>query len=280
MNQVKEIINPGIDQADIKSIAKNFGTNKIKKVLFIQPPDTDAKTFNYAAGKRGRLYNYPPYGLGILATQLRAINIEVDILNLNFEILKGCQQSNSQKDFLFDEIWKKKTEEKLKEFKPDFIGLTSMFSQSHDILVELSNKINKIDKDVLLGAGGVHITNSVSEKKTFDKFVNELKNLNYFFLYEADLSFINFIKAYNEKKNFDQIGQLIIRYEKDKFFKFVNRLHPTSELLNTVPALDLLQTSELTKWGKIGSFFSLIDKDKKMTTILSNRGCRAQCTFS
>ena len=32
MNQVKEIINPGIDQADIKSIAKNFGTNKIKKV--------------------------------------------------------------------------------------------------------------------------------------------------------------------------------------------------------------------------------------------------------
>ena len=54
---------------------------------------------------------------------------------------------------------------KNKEFKPDFIGLTSMFSQSHDILVELSNKINEIDKNILLGAGGVHITNSVSDTK-------------------------------------------------------------------------------------------------------------------
>ncbi len=279
MNNIKEIINPEISNNELKVLSSLFGSKKIRKVLFIQPPDTDSKTFNYAAGKRGRLYNYPPYGLGILATQLRAINIEVDILNLNFEILKGCQQSNSQNEFQFDEIWKKKTEERIKEFKPDFIGLTSMFSQSHDILVELSNKINEIDKNILLGAGGVHITNSVSDTKTFDKFVNQLQNLNYFFLYEADLSFLNFIKAYNEKKHFDQIGQLIIRYEKNKFFKFTNRLHPTSELLNTVPALDLLQTSELTKWGKIGSFFSLIDKNKKMTTILSNRGCRAQCTF-
>ena len=255
MNNIKEIINPEISNNELKVLSSLFGSKKIRKVLFIQPPDTDSKTFNYAAGKRGRLYNYPPYGLGILATQLRAINIEVDILNLNFEILKGCQQSNSQNEFQFDEIWKKKTEERIKEFKPDFIGLTSMFSQSHDILVELSNKINEIDKNILLGAGGVHITNSVSDTKTFDKFVNQLQNLNYFFLYEADLSFLNFIKAYNEKKHFDQIGQLIIRYEKNKFFKFTNRLHPTSELLNTVPALDLLQTSELTKWGKLGVSF-------------------------
>ena len=73
-----------------------------------------------------------------------------------------------------------------------------MFSQSHDILVELSNKINEIDKNILLGAGGVHITNSVSDTKTFDKFVNQLQNLNYFFLYEADLSFLNFIKYRKE----------------------------------------------------------------------------------
>ena len=51
--------------------------------MFIQPPDTDSKTFNYAAGKRGRLYNYPPYGLGILATQLYSIlNIQSLIDNM------------------------------------------------------------------------------------------------------------------------------------------------------------------------------------------------------
>ena len=49
--------------------------------------------------------------------------------------------SENQKDFDFDEIWKKATEKKIKELKPDFIGITSMFSQSHDILVQLSNFI-------------------------------------------------------------------------------------------------------------------------------------------
>ena len=279
MNKLIEIDNPHIKKEEIKIISDIFGKKKIKKVLFIQPPDTDKKTFNYAAGKRGRLYNYPPYGLGILASHLRKINIEVDILNLNYEILKSCILSNSEKDFNFDKIWKKETEEQLKKFKPDFVGLTSMFSQSHDILVELSNEIKKIDKNVLIGAGGVHVTNSVSDNKTFDKFVNELKNLNFYFLYEADLSFLNFIDSYNGKKSFEKLGQLIIKYENNKFIKFKNRLHPSGELLNIMPALDLLQTETVSKWGKIGSFFCLKPKKSKMTTILSNRGCRAQCTF-
>ena len=40
-----------------------------------------------------------------------------------------------------------------------------------------------------------------------------------------------------------------------------------------------METGELTKYGKIGSFFCLKPKESKITTVLSNRGCRAQCTF-
>ena len=32
--------------------------------------------FSYEAGKRGRLYNYPPYGLGLLVAHLKKINIK------------------------------------------------------------------------------------------------------------------------------------------------------------------------------------------------------------
>ena len=38
-------------------------------------------------------------------------------------------------------------------------------------------------------------------------------------------------------------------------------------------------SGDLTRVGKIGGFFSLLSKEKKISTILSNRGCRAQCTF-
>ena len=88
----------------VNSIKKRFGKKTINKVLLIQPPDTDKKSFNYAAGKRGRLYNYPPYGLGLLATQLRKMNKVVDVLNLNYEILKKCSKSANEEEFDFDKM--------------------------------------------------------------------------------------------------------------------------------------------------------------------------------
>jgi radical SAM superfamily enzyme YgiQ (UPF0313 family) len=225
------------------------------------------------------LYNYPPYGLGLLATQLRKIDKKVDVLNLNYEILKNCQTSKNISEFDFNKIWKDETKKIIEKFQPDFIGITSMFSQSHDVLVQLSNYIKDISKDVEIGIGGVHITNAVSDDKTFYKFVKELPNVDFFFLYEADLSFVNFIKAFNDKTSLNLLGQIIIKLDKNQFLKFNNRLHPTPEQLNTIPSLDLLQTSTVSQWGKIGSFFCLKPKESKMTTLLSNRGCRAQCTF-
>mgnify|MGYP006110804085 CR=1 FL=1 len=274
-----ETDNQNLSADIIKSIKLRFANKKINRVLLIQPPDTDKKSFNYDAGKRGRLYNYPPYGLGLLATQLRKIDKKVDVLNLNYEILKNCQTSKNISEFDFNKIWKDETKKIIEKFQPDFIGITSMFSQSHDVLVQLSNYIKDISKDVEIGIGGVHITNAVSDDKTFYKFVKELPNVDFFFLYEADLSFVNFIKAFNDKTSLNLLGQIIIKLDKNQFLKFNNRLHPTPEQLNTIPSLDLLQTSTVSQWGKIGSFFCLKPKESKMTTLLSNRGCRAQCTF-
>lgn len=262
-----------------KKLKLKFSKKLIKKALLVQTPDSDQSSFHYAAGKRGRLYNYPPYGLALIASQLRKIGIEVDILNLNHEVLKACRTSNSPDEFNFDKVWKTSLNDRIKNFGPDFVGVTSMFSQSHEILKQITNEINNLNSQIEIGVGGVHVTNSVSDENTFNKFVNELKNVDYFFLYESDLSFINFIKVFNEKENFSLLAQVVIRLEKNEFLQLTNRLHPTGDVLNTIPALDLMETSNLTKWGKIGSFFCLVPKGTKMTTVLSNRGCRAQCTF-
>mgnify|MGYP001378941962 CR=1 FL=1 len=64
-----------------------FPSRRIEKVLFIVPPDADGSMFNYESGKRGRYWNYPPYGVGILARYVQKDGITVEILNLNNEIL-------------------------------------------------------------------------------------------------------------------------------------------------------------------------------------------------
>ena len=73
-------------------------------------------------------------------------------------------------------------------------------------------------------------------------------------MYEADLSFRNFLRFTNDQAYFEELGQTIFKIDKDSFIKLTNRLHPTDEQLNTIPAHDLMHTAELTKWGKIGVF--------------------------
>jgi radical SAM superfamily enzyme YgiQ (UPF0313 family) len=279
MKILEGIISEIIVSENVEYLSKKFNSQKIKKVLLIQPPDTDSSTFNYGAGKRGRLWNYPPYGLGLLASQLRLINIEVDILNLNNKILEECFNSSTSENFNFDITWKSSLKEKIENYNPDFIGLTSMFSQSHEMIVQISNYIHEVDSKIVLGAGGVHITNSIIDKITFSKLVEDLKFVDYFFLYESDLSFINFIKVCNDPNSLSLLGQITIRVKKDVFVKITNRLSPETNHLNTIPAIDLMEVDQLSQWGKIGSFFCLKPKNSRMTTILSNRGCRAQCTF-
>ena len=93
-----------------------------------------------------------------------------------------------------------------------------MFSQSHEILKQITNEINNLNSQIEIGVGGVHVTNSVSDENTFNKFVNELKNVDYFFYTNLDLSFINFIKVFNEKENFSLLAQVVIRFEKKRIF--------------------------------------------------------------
>jgi|TARA_B100001964_G_scaffold92128_1_gene103432 radical SAM superfamily enzyme YgiQ (UPF0313 family) len=278
-NILIETDNKDLDNNIVKVLKGKFASKSINRVLLIQPPDGDESLFNYDAGKRGILWSYPPYGLGLLSAQLKKIEKKVDILNLQHEILQNCRLSKNLKEFDFNKVWKTAVQKKINEFKPDFIGLTSMFSQSHKVLIEISNFIKNFSNNIIIGAGGVHITNSVNDKKTFDKFVNELSDIDYFFLNEADLSFFNFIKVFNDIKSFNLLGNIVIRIDKSKFIRFINRLEPTDEQLNTIPTLELMETGLLTRYGKIGSFFCLKPKNSKITTVLSNRGCRAQCTF-
>ena len=88
-NSVKtlEVIsnNHALAKAHIDNVMQG---KKIKKILFVNPPDVDDSVFDYDIAKRGRGNNYPSYGIGILAAQLRKLEYHTDLINLNHEILK------------------------------------------------------------------------------------------------------------------------------------------------------------------------------------------------
>lgn len=258
-------------------LARLFPKRHVGRVLLVAPPDADVTMFNYSTGKRGRYWNFAPYGLGVIASNLRREGIAVDILNLNHAVLKACKLSG-ESDFDFEGVWKSVLKQAISDFRPDIVGITCMFTQTHRSTVNVCNEIKHLWPKLPVALGGVHITNSFVNEKTSSILIDDLAKVDIFFLYEAELAFKQFIKVVNGQIPVHELAQVFFNSSAKKHY-FPNRLTPTEEDLEIIPAHDLLDTVELSRYGRIGSFGCLKEEETRFTTVLSNRGCRAQCTF-
>lgn len=261
-----------------KEINRLFPTRCVQRVMFIVPPDADKSLFNYATAKRGRYWNFPAYGSGLMATHLRADGLTVDIVNLNHEILKACAHSENEESFDFDSAWQTVLERRLNAFKPDIVGVTCMFSQTNESARLLCGHIRRVAPELPIALGGVHITNSFVNDASSQKLLENFSSVNFLFLYEAELAFKQFIRVVNKTAEDRYLQQLYVMGQSDSIY-FSGRHTVTGSDLDTIPAHDLMDTDELSLFGKVGSFYCLKPEDAKFTTVLSNRGCRAKCTF-
>lgn len=259
-------------------LAQIFSGRPVRRVLFVAPPDGDANHFSYETCKLGRYPNFPPYGTGVIASHLRKEGVTVDILNLNNAILKACRASQSEEEFDFTQIVREKLEAKICEFQPDLIGVTCMFSQTHQSTVDVTTYIKQIVPEMPIALGGVHITNSSIDPKTREIFLKDFPHVNFFFMYESDAAFPTFIRIVNQKAPLTELSQILMNGEEVQH-QITNRHTPAGENLDMIPAHDLITAPDLAENGKIGSFHSLPRPGVRFSTVLSNRGCRAQCTF-
>lgn len=267
-----------IKKLSIKKILKSlFNNRSVRKVLLINPPDGDRSMFKLETAKAKRYTNFAPYGLGIASEYLRNINIECKILNLNHLLLQEANEEGVSK-FEYDAIIEKHIKKSVYEFSPDFVGLTCMFSMTHKSLKNVVKKVRSNTK-VPIAAGGVHISNAIWDINTRKDILKDLKEIDIFFLFEAELALCDFIKFLNTGfKNLGLLKQVYLKKGKKEFF-FKERSRPDGEELNVIPDHKQMFSSNLSKYGKVGNFNFLIKKKNNITTVLSNRGCRAQCTF-
>jgi len=258
-----------------RELKRIFFGRGIGRVLFVAPPDGDARMFDVATARRGRYWNYPPYGAGVLATVLRRDGIEVSILNLNNTVLGACRNERDG-DFDFTATVRQALSERIGDFAPDLIGVTCMFSQSHRSTVDTVKAIKALAPEIPLAMGGVHATNALAENTTRDALLSDFSAVDFMFLYEADTAFRDFVRAVNAAAEISDLSQVLFRRAG---VLVGNRKVPSGADLDVVPAHDLMTPGELAENGKIGSFYCLKPDDARFTTVLSNRGCRGQCTF-
>lgn len=259
-------------------LSELFPARCVRKVLFVVPPEGDETMFDYATARRGRYWNHPAYGVGVIASHLRRDGIEVQILNLHHEVLKACRRNDSKEEFDFRRIWTNALSQGLERFEPDLVGLTCMFTQTHRSTVEVAQEIERLAPDVPLSLGGVHITNCFMSREEFEAIIDEYSMVDLFFFYEAERAFGCFVQAVNGQVPGAALYQAYSNTGSSRIH-FTGKITPSEEDLNIVPAHDLLNIEELSQCGAIGSFFSLKGQSVRVATVLSNRGCRGNCTY-
>ncbi len=275
------LINSDLNKQIFDTLSLTFPKTEDKfrcsKILLINPPDGDEKMFNFNSAKTGRYTNFAPYGLGIISKHLNMLGYEAEILNLNHEVLKKITELNEE-EFDYNNIINDSIKNKIEDFNPDLIGLTCMFSMTHKSLKNVSEVIKKI-KNIPIAVGGVHISNSIWNEGTRESLLEDLDKIDLFFLFEAEILFSDFINSINNQfNNVSSLKQLVINNKKQSIF-FSARERPEGEALNIIPDHEMMHSDELSFFGKVGNFNFLINKKDRVTTILSNRGCRAACTF-
>lgn len=249
-----------------------FQGNKIKKILFVIPPDASEATFNLDLVLAKRYPAFPPYGAGLLIKNLKDAfekKIDCEILDLNFELLKSAH-NNKVKNFTYSK-WRNFLEQKIYDFKPDLICLSVMFTMG----LEQAHSISKFIKENIstpIAVGGVAVSNDIEGSLTAGKY------FDFAFLYEGDLALINFIEAVNNFPMTQKLYQIATKAN-DKIHKITTRLAPNDCDISKKPDYCNLPIGEYSRYGAVGAYNFLRSEDKIASTIISNRGCRARCTF-
>jgi radical SAM superfamily enzyme YgiQ (UPF0313 family) len=261
-----------------REIDRLFPTRSIGRVLLILPPDGGADLFHFAGVRNRRYHNNPPYGLGVLAAHLRREGIDVQVLNLNNAILRSALQAPDKNAFDYERVITEHVEHAISSFKPDLIGLSAMFSVAHKSTLQCCELIRKFAPDTPIALGGVHFTNSFHSTVTRDILLGELKLADLVFMFEAEIAFRDFVGVVNRKKKVSDLAQVAF-IRNDPVIHFDNRAVPAGDDLDLTPAFDLLELDQMSAHGNVGALHFLVPQGTRIATSLSNRGCRAKCTF-
>lgn len=252
----------------IKNLKNHCEINK--KVLLIQAPQFLFDSFNIDVAKNRGYYAFPPTGLQTIAKSLSNLDLEVNLLDLNYELLNRV--INNDLDI---SQWLTILDEYLAKFNPSIVGITCLteyndvLNSNHPLTAILKNVKRKFNKIVIIG--GPTPTNEYAGYLTEDlcDFVVTKEG-------EGKIKFL-FDSLYGHEKTMPTPGI---------FFKFNNKLEETfgREVLfplkgNLIDTYKNIPVENYHRVGCLNPFSRMAGRDKIFATFQLNRGCRANCRF-
>ena len=260
-----------IESLDLAKQAYRVYLDKLtppREFILISPMQVPESAFDQEIAKRSGYFNYPPVGLLYIAAVIRQVAPEtkVHILDLNFEMLRNASEESFSYNF-----WEKRLFDLIEQCQSPYIGISCMFDVNKEIFVQIAQACKKRFPEIPVLAGGVQATYDYQELLGNGGF-------DFIFRKESELQFESFLKNVFQKNHTDlPWGTAFISEGKT-----LTLGEPTGEVpvdLDIREDYSAIPIEEYHLHGGLAVFSRYNGTEKPFATVLSNRGCRAYCTF-
>lgn len=252
----------------------SLGVRNPRKLLLINPPQVPEDMFSIDIARRRGYFAYPPMGLVYIAAVARSVDPSIDlrIIDLNYEMLKRCHDPHFRFDF-----WKDLIREELSKEARVHVGVSCMFGATRSIFMEIDRWIHELYPAIPVLVGGVQASYDYDE-------LLEKDCADIVFRKESEHSFRVFLQNCRNAES----GRPITEMPQGIGFRLNGEIAespgamiPTAEEIDIDlrPYYSLIPISTYHQYGSLAAFSRYNGEDKPFATVLSNRGCRAQCTF-
>ncbi len=231
---------------------------KVQKVLLMTP--------QYTLFKKDVRRCVTPMGLAYLGGFLEREGYEVRILDIANEGYDNIIKDDEE--FITYGLSDEKVKEKVKEFEPDIVGVSCIFSTQAENAKHALKLVKEVNSEILTMTGGSH--------PTYD-LINILNEdyVDFVIIGEGELPTSQLLNGLNNGGDLSQIGGLAYKSNKNKV---VNTNRQYIENLDELafPARHLLN---MEMYFKINFPQNPYPKGKRVTQIITSRGCSAKCVF-
>lgn len=247
-----------------------------RKLLLVNPPQVPADLFRVDIARLKGYYAFPPVGLLYIAAVARAAleDVEIAVIDLNFELLKRCHEPDFDYGF-----WKDLLRDAIASEPSVHVGITCMFGATKPIFLEIASWVREQFPGVPLLVGGVQA--SYDWREILDKRCADVV-----FLRESETSaaafFRNCARATKGERCEPSPGGIVFRLGDELCEVEGGHGHvpsPNEIDLDIRPYYSLIPIADYYRYGSLAAFSRFNGEEKPFATVLTNRGCRAQCTF-
>jgi len=243
-----------------------------QRVMLISPPATLYK------GDLPRC-TYP-LGPGYIAAALEDHGYEVQILDCLVEGYYESRPVDEDPNFITYGIDQDEIERRIRDFAPDVIGVSSIFSNQSDAVAEVFRAARRAAPNAITTTGGAHA-------RYFPHNYIEDFDLDAVFLSESEATFLQYMEYLNDNHPLEGIESIIALNADRKLVESSSMALIRDKHRNEngfwaeidhipFPAWHLYNMEE---YFRIGAYQSPYTVGDRVAQIYTSRGCTAKCTF-